>query len=178
MTNAVTLLGTKGGPSLRKGSPSPSSSVLQINSQTILIDCGIGATRALVEADISLSDLDAIIITHLHSDHLLDLGPLIYTAWTSGPPRRLPLYGPPGLRDYWQNFLKAMNFDHNTRIVDDKRKPLDELIEVHEYGEGTVASFAGIEVSALRVDHPPVTDCFALRFKTCLLYTSPSPRDY
>ena len=76
MTNAVTLLGTKGGPSLRKGSPSPSSSVLQIDSQTILIDCGIGATRALVEADISLSDLDAIIITHLHSDHLLDLGPL------------------------------------------------------------------------------------------------------
>jgi ribonuclease BN (tRNA processing enzyme) len=166
VTNAVTLLGTKGGPSLRKGSPSPSSSVLQINSQTILIDCGIGATRALVEADISLSDLDAIIITHLHSDHLLDLGPLIYTAWTSGPPRRLPLYGPPGLRDYWQNFLKAMNFDHSTRTIDDKRKPLDELIDVHEYGEGTVASFAGIEVSALRVDHPPVTDCFALRFKT------------
>tara|TARA_B100001057_G_scaffold97853_1_gene94638 strand:+ start:96 stop:965 length:870 start_codon:yes stop_codon:yes gene_type:complete len=164
--NAVTLLGTKGGPSLRKGSPSPSSSVLQMDGQTILIDCGIGATRALVEADIALSDLDAIVITHLHSDHLLDLGPLIYTAWTSGPPRSLPLYGPPGLLNYWQYFLKSMSFDHDIRTVDDKRKPLDQLVKVHEYGEGNVASFADITVSALRVDHPPVKDCFALRFKT------------
>ena len=137
-----------------------------MDGQTILIDCGIGATRALVEADIALSDLDAIVITHLHSDHLLDLGPLIYTAWTSGPPRRLALYGPPGLLNYWQYFLKAMSFDHSIRTVDDKRKPLDQLVKVHEYGEGTVASFAGIAVSALRVDHPPVKDCFALRFKT------------
>ena len=152
MTNAVTLLGTKGGPSLRKGSPSPSSSGSQMDGQTILLDCGIGATRALVEADIALSDLDAIVITHLHSDHLLDLGPLIYTAWTSGPPRSLRVYGPPGLLNYWQYFLKSMSFDHNIRTVDDKRKPLDQLVKVHEYGEGNVTSFADITVSALRVD--------------------------
>lgn len=76
MKDAIILLGTK-------GSPSPSSSVLQLGGQTILIDCGIGAARALVEADIKLTALDAIFITQLHSDHLLDLGPLIYTAWTT-----------------------------------------------------------------------------------------------
>ena len=57
----------------------------------------------------------------LPEEALLEPVPVLWFLSTSGPPRRLPLYGPPGLRDYWQNFLKAMNFDHNTRIVDDKR---------------------------------------------------------
>ena len=48
MDDAIIHLGTK-------GSPSPSSSVLQLGGQTILIDCGIGAARALVEADIKLT---------------------------------------------------------------------------------------------------------------------------
>lgn len=161
--DAVTLLGTKGGPSLRKGSPMPASSVLDMDGQTIMVDCGIGAARSLVDAGYALTDLDAIFITHLHSDHILDLGPLIYTAWTSGLTTPLNLYGPPGLGAYWTHFLKAMDFDHSIRTVDDKRQPLGRLINVHEFTEGSVAQLGGITVTALRVDHPPVTDCFALR---------------
>lgn len=166
LENAVTLLGTKGGPSLRKGSPSPSSSALQIDGQTILVDCGIGAARALVEAGIPLSSLDAIVITHLHSDHVLELGPLIYTAWTTDLVAPLTVYGPPGLGDYWANFLAAMAFDHGIRTVDDKRKPLSSLVNIREYVEGAVDARDGLTITALRVDHPPVTDCFALRFDT------------
>ena len=166
MDNCVILLGTKGGPSLRKGSPSPTSSVLRLDGQTILIDCGIGASRALVEADVPLTALDAIFITHLHSDHLLELGPLIYTAWTSGLVEPLDLYGPPGLKDYWSQFLGSMSFDHSIRTVDDKRQPLDGLIRLTEFADGSVARRGNIAIDALRVDHPPVSDCFALRFQS------------
>lgn len=168
MKDAVTLLGTKGGPSLRRGGPSPSSSVLQLNGKTILIDCGIGATRSLVDAGIPLTKLDAIFITHLHSDHLLDLGPLIYTAWTTDLVDPLTVYGPPGLQNYWTNFLAAMSFDHSIRTKDDKRKSLDQIVIIEEFAEGDVTALADVKVAALRVDHPPVTDCFALRFTSSM----------
>lgn len=166
MADAVTLLGVKGGPSLRKGGPIPSSSRLVMEGKTFLIDCGIGATRALVEAGTPLTKLDAIFITHLHSDHLLDLGGLLYTAWTSGLQHKITVFGPDGIEAYWSNFLKAMSFDHGIRTQDDKRQPLTEFVEVRTYGSGSVAQFGDIEIDAFRVDHPPVTDCFALRFNT------------
>ena len=169
MNDEIILLGTKGGPSLRKGGPSPSSSVLKLNGNTLLIDCGIGAARSLVEAGIPLSALDAIFITHLHSDHLLDLGPLIYTAWTTDLVEPLTVYGPAGTQDYWTNFLAAMSFDHGIRCMDDKRQSLDQIVMIKEYGEGDVVAIGGVNVVALRVKHPPVTDCFALRFSTSTL---------
>lgn len=165
MAEGLYLLGTKGGPSLRKGGPSPSASALVMQDQKILIDCGIGVSRSLVEAGIPLVALDAIFITHLHSDHLLELGPLIYTSWTSGLQRPLDVFGPVGLAAYWQNFLAAMAFDHSIRTQDDKRMDLSGLVRIHEFDQGPVTDLGTLGVTALRVDHPPVADCFALRFE-------------
>ncbi len=166
MPDRLVLLGTKGGPSIRKGSPSPSASLLQLGGKNILIDCGLGVTRSCVEAGVVLKDIDAIFITHLHSDHLLELGPFLYTAWTTNLTTNIDVYGPPGIEAYWLNFLKSMSFDYAIRTSDEKRNGLKELVTVHSYGEGPVAEVGQSRVSALRVDHPPVTDCFALRFDT------------
>jgi ribonuclease BN (tRNA processing enzyme) len=74
----------KGGPAIRPGGPNPTSSLLEIGGRRIVIDCGLGVTRGLVNAGMDLRSLDMVWITHLHSDHLLELGPLLHTAWTSG----------------------------------------------------------------------------------------------
>lgn len=166
MTDRIVLLGTKGGPSLRKGGPNPSSSLLQLAGKSYVIDCGIGVSRALVEADVPLTQIDAIFITHLHCDHLLELGPLIYTAWASGLTRELTVYGPPDIEAYWTGFLQAMSFDHNIRIGDDKRQPLSDLINIQTYTDGSVVQLSELNVSVFRVDHPPVEMCFSLRFDT------------
>jgi ribonuclease BN (tRNA processing enzyme) len=42
---------------------------------------------------------------------------------------------------------------------------LRDLVELHEFGEGQVLYNGGLRVTALRVDHPPVTECFALRIE-------------
>ena len=160
----VVLLGTKGGAPIRKGSRSPSSSLIQMNGKMMVIDAGLGVTRGAVEAGVTLAKLDTIIITHLHCDHVLELGPLIYTAWTSGLKTPLNLYGPPGIADYWTNFIAAMSFDHNIRLSSDGRGALSDLIHIHEYTSGLVATIDDITITAFRVEHPPVTDCFALRF--------------
>ncbi|CCV13092.1 MBL fold metallo-hydrolase [Mesorhizobium sp. STM 4661] len=161
----LVLLGSKGGPALRPGGPWPSSSLLELGGRTIVVDCGLGVTRGLVDAGINLKTLDLIFITHLHSDHVLELGPLIHTAWTAGLANQVSVYGPSGTADYWRHFCQAMEFDIDIRIVDEGRPDIRELVSVAEFGEGAVLEESGLKVTALRVDHPPVTDCFALRFE-------------
>ncbi|WP_376704837.1 MBL fold metallo-hydrolase [Mesorhizobium sp. ISC25] len=164
MTDRLVLLGSKGGPALRPGGPWPSSSLLEIGGRTIVVDCGLGVTRGLTDAGVSLKAIDLIFITHLHSDHVLELGPLIHTAWTAGLGTKVSVFGPPGIGYYWQHFCQAIEFDIEIRIADEGRPDLRDLVSIVEFGEGQVAEERGLKISALRVDHPPVTDCFALRF--------------
>lgn len=159
------LLGSKGGPALRPGGPWPSSSLLEIGGRYIVVDCGLGVTRGLADAGISLKALDLVFITHLHSDHVLELGPLVHTAWTAGLATPVTVFGPPGTGHYWQRFCQAMEFDIETRIVDEGRPDIEDMVSIVEFGEGQVLEERGLKVSALRVDHPPVTDCFAVRFE-------------
>lgn len=175
MSDRLVLLGTKGGPAVRKGGAMPTSSLLEIGGRKIVIDCGLGVTRGLVEAGGNLKELDLIFITHLHSDHILELGPLIHTAWTSGLSSPVTIYGPEGTQDYWQNFLASMVFDNTIRVEDEGRPPLDKIVTVHSYSEGDVLEAVGLKVTALRVDHPPVTDCFALKFEApekCIVFSA------
>lgn len=164
MSDRLVLLGSKGGPALRPGGPWPSSSLLELGGRTIVVDCGLGVTRGLVDAGVGLKALDLIFITHLHSDHVLELGPLLHTAWTAGLAKPVTLFGPPGTGHYWRRFCQAMEFDIEIRIVDEGRPDIRELVSIAEFGEGDIFEQRGLKVSALRVDHPPVTDCFALRF--------------
>ena len=80
----LVLLGSKGGPALRPGGPWPTSSLLELGGRSIVVDCGLGVARGLTDAGLGLKTLDLIFITHLHSDHYLELGPLLHTAWTAG----------------------------------------------------------------------------------------------
>jgi len=161
----LVLLGTKGGPAIRPGGPSPTSSLLEIGGRRCVIDCGLGVTRGLVEAGVTLKELDLIFITHLHSDHVLELGPLIHTAWTTGLSTPVTVFGPAGTAAYWNGFLASMKYDIDLRIADEGRPDPRSLVNVIEYTEGPL-QLAGVEAAALRVKHPPVTECFALKFQT------------
>jgi len=163
-TARLVILGSKGGPAIRPGGPWPTSSMVEIGGRRIVVDCGLGVTRGLVDAGVTLKELDLIVITHLHSDHLLELGPLLHTAWTSGLATPVRVFGPAGTTAYWENFVAAMLFDIDIRIVDEGRPDIRELVTVIEFDDGVVFVGDGVTLTALRVDHPPVTDTFALRF--------------
>ncbi|WP_269931678.1 MBL fold metallo-hydrolase [Aminobacter sp. HY435] len=164
MSDRLVLLGTKGGPAIRPGGPWPTSTLLELGGRTIVVDCGLGVTRGLTDAGVALKALDLIFVTHLHSDHVLELGPLIHTAWTAGLATPVKVFGPAGLNQYWRGFLQALEFDIETRIDDEGRPDLRAMVEIVEFDEGDVTLEGDVRVTALRVDHPPVTDCFALRF--------------
>jgi ribonuclease BN (tRNA processing enzyme) len=142
----------------------PTSSLLEIAGRKIVVDCGLGVTRSLVATGMNLKTLDLIFITHLHSDHVLELGALIHTAWTTGIATPIHVYGPPGIEAYWQGFMASMAFDCGIRVIDEGRIPINELVHIHTYTEGMVVQLDTLRVDALRVVHPPVHECFALRF--------------
>ena len=161
----VVLLGTKGGPAIRPGSTMPTSSLLCLDGQLAVIDCGLGVTRALCDQNIALPSLSAIFITHLHSDHYLELGPLLHTAWTAGLSAPVNIWGPKGLDLYWSGFLTSMQADIDLRIADEGRPDLRDLIRVNAIDAGDVTMLGPTAVTAMQVDHPPLIDCFALSFR-------------
>jgi ribonuclease Z len=88
-------LGTSAGrPTLARGA---SALAVAAESSWILCDCGEGAQLSAQRAGLSLSRLDAILITHLHGDHFNGLPGLLGTLGLEGRTRPLVVAGPPGL---------------------------------------------------------------------------------
>jgi ribonuclease BN (tRNA processing enzyme) len=134
MTHAdhLALLGSKGGPAIRPGSAMPTASLLVLGGRKVVIDCGLGVTRGLTQQGMALAELDIVIITHLHSDHYLELGPLLHTAWTAGLKSMVRIFGPAGLDDYWSHFVRSMQFDIDLRIEDEGRPDLRSLVDCRD----------------------------------------------
>jgi ribonuclease BN (tRNA processing enzyme) len=159
------LLGTKGGPSVGNSSRSSPATLILINDVPYLIDCGYGVSRQLIAAGIALNRLRYIFITHHHSDHNLEYGPLLYNAWVTPQPPRIDAYGPVGLQKLTDAFFEYQKFDIDTRIVDEGMTDLRRLISVHEFGApGVVMRDTDVKVTSCRVRHPPITQSYAYRF--------------
>lgn len=160
----LVILGSKGGPSLRTAERMPTSNLIVIGGKVCVVDCGLGVTVRLVEAGVQLADIDLIFITHLHSDHLLELGPLLHTAWTTNLHKKITVFGPKGTEEYLSNFFQSLSFDINLRIDDEGRPDIRDLVEISEYDEGLVLNESP-RVTALKVPHPPVEECYALKIE-------------
>ena len=165
MVDFVSLLGVKGGPAIRPGSNMPTSTLIHINGKNFLIDAGLGVSRSICDQGIELHEIDAIFITHMHSDHYLELGPLIHTAWVSGRVKHLPIYGPKRLKHYWRAFLESMVDDIALRIEDEGRIDLEKLPTFYSFEDRQSLSLSNINIRVMRNLHPPIRDSFALRFE-------------
>lgn len=163
MSDSLALMGVKGGPAIRPGSQMPTSMLLQLGGKTILVDAGLGATRGICDQGVALTDIDLVVITHLHSDHYLELGPFFHTAWTAGLNRTIPVIGPKGLDAYWAGFQDSMRFDIDLRVRDEGRCDFDSLADIQVIEEQMI--FDMVTLRAIRNIHPPITDTFALRFE-------------
>lgn len=162
----LVLLGTKGGPRVTKGRSNPANLVLA-NNRAYVVDCGHGVTRQLIAAGIEAHQVRTILITHHHSDHNLELGPLIYNAWAGGLREPIDVWGPPPLRQVIDGFFASLGYDIDIRIEDEGRPDLRKLVRLHEFeAPGTVLEIDGLKVSATKVRHPPLTHSYAYRFDT------------
>jgi len=161
----LVLLGTQGGPLIRSYNQTPSANLIVYKDVPFIIDTGYGTTFKLREAGINLATLKFIFISHLHSDHYLDLGPLLYNAWISGLSKQIYVYGPTGIKAIMNAYWKSNQYDINTRIKDEGRPDIRKHITIHEINEGVILEDPDFEISALKNIHPPVHNSYAYRFK-------------
>lgn len=160
----VVLLGTKGGPRVGEAGRSNPSTLILINDVPYLVDCGYGVTKQLITKGVALDRLRYIFITHHHSDHNLEFGPLLYNTWITGLPAHIDAYGPAGLAKMAENFFDYLKFDIDTRIVDEGRTDPRKLVTAHEVKPGVVLVNDDVKVSARLVPHPPIKEAYAYRF--------------
>ena len=160
------LLGTKGGPRVG-GERSNPSNLLLINGVPYVVDCGAGTSRQLVAAGVPLNRLRYLFFTHLHSDHMLEYGPLVYNGWATGLRTRVDAYGPPPLKSATQAFWDYMKFDVETRIADEGRPDPRPLLVANELdAPGAVMQNDDVKVTSALVSHPPIARAYAYRFDT------------
>ena len=162
----VTLLGT--------GSPIPDPTGLvrrrsSCRRANVSVDCGRGVQQRAAAVGVGANALTALLLTHLHSDHIADLGDVIITRWvtTFDPdPPPLPIIGPPGTAEVVDATLKAFGHDIGYRIAhhaDITGPPRVEVHEVHRRcrcGTATVCGPGGADRSpagdptiGFRVEH-------------------------
>lgn len=162
----LVLLGTKGGPRVGGERANPAN-LLQVDGVPYVVDCGYGVTRQLLRAGLPLTALRYVFITHHHSDHNLEYGNLVYNAWAAGLASRVEAFGPRGLEDMTRAYWAVNRFDIETRIADEGRRDLRELLVAKDIAEsGPVMQDERVRVTAFRTPHPPITDNFAYRFET------------
>ena len=159
------LLGTRGGPKVEPAERNNASTLILINDVPYIVDCGYGASKQLLKAGVALNRVRYIFVTHNHSDHNLDFGPLLYNAWITGLPIQIDAYGPPGLIAMSRSFFRYARFDIDTRIKDEGRADLRKLVFTHELEQaGTVLTNDDVKISACLVRHPPILHAYAYRF--------------
>ena len=158
----VTLLGT--------GTPQPimerfgASTLVQAGNETLLFDAGRGCLQRLLQINVSYSKIDALFLTHLHSDHTVGLPDLWLTGWLISR-RTIPLnvYGPAGTNEMINYLRKAYAFDIKMRVEDDKRVEEGSKFLVKEVQQGVVYEKNGVKVTAFEVDHGYVKPAFGYR---------------
>ena len=158
----VTLLGT--------GSPIPDphragpSTLVRAGSQTFLVDCGRGVLQRAAAVGAGAGGFTALLLTHLHSDHITDLGDVITTRWvTTLVPTPLTIIGPPGTRAVVDATIASLTLDIGYRL--DHHEDLTEppAVVVHEHTDGTVWDDGGVRITVAPTDHRPVAPTIGFR---------------
>ena len=155
VTIDVVLLGT--------GNPVPdahragAATLVRAGGHLLCFDAGRAVTMRLAAAGAMPGMLSAVFLTHLHSDHIVDLNDLVTTHWvTSMEPRSLRIIGPRRTGAVVDGLLAMLAPDVEYRIAHHDDLTWAPEIEVTEVEGGVVWEADGVRVTAAATDHRPV----------------------
>ena len=161
----VVLLGTGVGPRVNL-QQFGASTLVEAGGQRFLFDCGRGTTQRLAQAGVPLGSITRVFLTHLHSDHVLQLPDLLLAGWAGGQ-RAVPLvvWGPAGTSAMMGHLQQAFAFDIQMRRDIDEHLPAAGITVIsHEMTmDSLVFAEDGVTVTAFLVDHGLVQPAFGYR---------------
>lgn len=155
MTLTITLLGTGNPiPDAHRAGP---STLIAGTGTTVLVDCGRGVLQRLVAAGVMPPMLDAVLVTHLHSDHITDLNDVITSHWVlTMQPTTLRIYGPPGISAVVEAILASLAPDISYRMAHHGDLTWRPQVEVTEVEAGATFPTGAAMVTVGRTNHFPV----------------------
>ena len=160
----IILTGT-GSPMVDPNRAGPST-LVKAGEAIFLADCGRGVLMRAAAVGVGAANLTAVLLTHLHSDHITDLSDVITTRWiTSLSPAPLPITGPPGTRAVVEANLAALAPDISYRIGHHADITAPPEVMVTEYTAGQVFHDGGVRIIAAATDHRPVEPTIAFRIE-------------
>lgn len=136
----VVFLGTGGSiPTMGRSLPAV---LLQRQSEQIMFDCGEGVQRQMVKAKVGFHRKMKIFVSHMHGDHVLGLPGLLQTMALLGRERKLEVYGPVGIGQFFKCVKESLNFG------------LTFDVEINEVCcDGVVCEEAEYFIEAVRSNH-------------------------
>jgi len=140
------------------------------------VDTGDGSARNFRLVGISIGALDAVFITHYHSDHISGLGEMMMQRWASGAHKKpLDIIGPTGVELVVDGFNRAYKLDTQYRVAKKKKKTVPPsgaggkavpfALSDKEKDFAVVFDKDGVKVTAFNVVHLPVKPAVGYKFE-------------
>lgn len=136
-----------------------------------LLDCGEGATRQMVRANINPADVGVVLLTHLHHDHISDFPYFVISSWMLNRTDAPLVLGPRGTKRFVGHLFEdgAFHADFLARSSLQARKDNIAAVrpEVREMSPGLVYEDGDIRITANHVEHLPhhICECFGVRLE-------------
>jgi ribonuclease Z len=140
-----------------------------------IVDVGDGSTRNITLMGFQTGKLDAVLLTHFHSDHIAGLGEVMLQRWAGGSNKTpLDVIGPEGVETVVEGFNTAYSIDTGYRIAHHGPETVPPSgaggiarpfkLGPEEDASVVVVDKDGVKITAFKVDHRPVVPAVGYRF--------------
>ncbi|MGI9590743.1 MAG: MBL fold metallo-hydrolase [Myxococcota bacterium] len=162
------------------GSPLPDPqrsgpcTAVMAGERVFVVDSGSGSSRILSRMRVPQGRIEAILLTHFHSDHIDGLGELLMQRWANGGAETpVPVHGPTGVLEVVEGLRRAYRQDDRYRVAHHGAETMPpggaggqaRAFAVPPPGEGRVLlEDGGLVITAFAVDHTPVHPAVGYRF--------------
>ena len=136
-------------------------------SHFYVVDAGAGSTNNLMLSRLPMHRLQAILVTHHHSDHIAELYEMNLGSWVQGRPLPLQVYGPRGMDQVVEGINDTYELDRGYRIAHHGADLLPASLGVmqpEEIDSGFVLQDGDLKITAYHADHSPVSPALGYRF--------------
>ena len=142
--------------------------LVEAGDDIYIFDLGNGSMDNLTQYGVPWPNVKAVLITHMHSDHIADLPDAHLQSWVQGRNSPLMVYGPEGINLVTQGFELAYSADYQYR----NEHHGDDMLPMNIAGFNAIQIMdnqlipnvtPGLEILPFVVDHYPVNSAFGFK---------------